>query len=81
MDDAEYIYKQDVKEKAITARSSHKYGSSRRRRCGPARPRTLRPSFLYFTITMNQNVAQNAQVHGYCGSAEFSFVCSSRSSF
>ena len=34
MDDAEYIYKQDVKEKAITARSSHKYGSSRRRRCG-----------------------------------------------
>lgn len=33
MDDAEYIYKQDVKEKAITARSSHKYGSSRRRRC------------------------------------------------
>ena len=25
MDDAEYIYKQDVKEKAITARSSHKY--------------------------------------------------------
>lgn len=30
MDDAEYIYKQDVKEKAITARSSHKYGSSRR---------------------------------------------------
>lgn len=34
MDDAEYIYRQDVKEKAITARSSHKYGSSRRRRCG-----------------------------------------------
>ncbi len=34
MDDAEYIYKQDVKEKAITARSSLKYGSSRRRSCG-----------------------------------------------
>lgn len=32
MNDAEYIYKQDVREKAITARSSHKYGSSRRRK-------------------------------------------------
>ncbi len=33
MNDAEYIYKQDVREKAITARSARKYGSSRRRRC------------------------------------------------
>ena len=28
-----YIFKQDVREKAITARSSHKVGSSRRRKC------------------------------------------------
>lgn len=33
MTDEEYIFRQDVKEKAITARSSHKVGSSCRRRC------------------------------------------------
>ncbi len=33
MTDEAYLFKQDVREKAITARSSHKIGSSRRRRC------------------------------------------------
>lgn len=33
MTDEEYLFKQDVREKAITARSSHKIGSSRRRKC------------------------------------------------
>jgi len=33
MTDEEYIFKQDVREKAITARSSHKVGSARRRKC------------------------------------------------
>lgn len=33
MTDEAYLFKQDVREKAITARSSHKVGSSRRRKC------------------------------------------------
>lgn len=33
MTDEEYLFRQDVKEKAITARSSHKRGNSRRRHC------------------------------------------------
>lgn len=33
MTDEEYLFRQDVKEKAITARSSHKRGNSRRRQC------------------------------------------------
>ncbi len=33
MTDEEYVFKQDVREKAITARSSHKVGSARRRKC------------------------------------------------
>lgn len=33
MTDEEYVYRQDIKEKAITARSSYKVGSSRQRRC------------------------------------------------
>lgn len=33
MNDAEYLYRQDVKEKAIIARSSRKRGSARRRKC------------------------------------------------
>ncbi len=37
-----YIFKQDVREKAITARSSHKVGSSRRRRCSFSSDRLTR---------------------------------------
>ena len=33
MTEEERLYREDVKEKAITARSSHKIGSSRRKRC------------------------------------------------
>ena len=33
MTDEAYLFKQDVREKAVTARSSHKVGSSRRRKC------------------------------------------------
>ena len=33
MTDEEYLFRQDVKEKSITARSSHKMGSARRRKC------------------------------------------------
>lgn len=33
MTEEERLYREDVKEKAITARSSHKIGSSRRRKC------------------------------------------------
>lgn len=33
MNDAEYIYKKDVRDKANIARSSHNRGSSRRRKC------------------------------------------------
>lgn len=39
MTDEAYIFKQDVRDKAITARSSHKVGSSRRRKCSFASDR------------------------------------------
>lgn len=42
MTDEEYLFKQDVREKAITARSSHKVGSSRRRKCSFSTDRMTR---------------------------------------
>lgn len=42
MTDEAYIFKQDVREKAITARSSHKIGSSRRRKCSFSTDRMTR---------------------------------------
>lgn len=42
MTDEAYLFKQDVREKAVTARSSHKIGSSRRRKCSFSTDRMTR---------------------------------------
>lgn len=42
MTDEAYLFKQDIREKAITARSSHKVGSSRRRKCSFSTDRLTR---------------------------------------
>lgn len=42
MTDEAYLFKQDVREKAITARSSHKVGSARRRKCSFSTDRMTR---------------------------------------